>query len=72
MKTAKQAVDNLSRMLRSDRRRDGLGVREAAKRIGISPATYSRLENGGVPSLETLVMVCDWYGISLGVLFDAN
>lgn len=38
------------------------GVREAAKEIGISPATLSRVENGKVPDLDTFGKVCGWLG----------
>lgn len=43
-------------------RRQGRGVREAAKEAGISPATLSRIENGKVPDLETFGKVCAWLG----------
>lgn len=38
------------------------GVRAAAKEIGISPATLSRIENGHVPDLEKFVKICAWLG----------
>lgn len=41
-------------------RRGTLGVRAAAKEIGISPATLSRIENGHVPDLVTFAAVCRW------------
>jgi len=40
--------------------RAGKGVREAAKEVGISPATLSRVENGHVPDLETYRKICLW------------
>lgn len=43
-------------------RRGTLGVRAAAKEIGISPATLSRIENGHVPDLVTFAAVCRWLG----------
>ena len=42
--------------------RGTLGVRAAAKEIGISPATLSRIENGHVPDLTTFAAVCRWLG----------
>lgn len=42
--------------------RAGKGVREAAKEVGISPATLSRVENGHVPDLETYRKICLWLG----------
>lgn len=38
------------------------GVRAAAKEIGISPATLSRIENGNMPDLEKFVLICKWLG----------
>lgn len=43
-------------------RRAGKGIREAAKEVGVSPATLSRVENGKVPDLETFGKVCSWLG----------
>lgn len=42
------------------KRRGALGVRAAAKEIGISPATLSRIENQHVPDLATFAAVCAW------------
>lgn len=42
--------------------RDGRGIREAAKEVGISPATLSRVENRKVPDLETFGKICAWLG----------
>jgi transcriptional regulator with XRE-family HTH domain len=43
-------------------RRGTLGVRAAAKEIGVSPATLSRIENGHVPDLVTFAAICRWLG----------
>ncbi len=43
-------------------RRAGKGIREAAKEIGISPATLSRVENKKIPDLETFGKICKWLG----------
>ena len=42
------------------KRRGNMGVRAAAKEIGISPTTLSRIENGHVPDIGTLEKVCAW------------
>jgi len=42
------------------RRRGNMGVRAAAREIGISPSTLSRIENGHVPDVATLEKVCAW------------
>ncbi len=43
-------------------KRAGMGIREAATEIGISPATLSRVENGKVPDLDTFGRICSWTG----------
>lgn len=43
-------------------KRGALGVRAAARDVGISPATLSRVENGNVPDLETFEKLCRWLG----------
>jgi len=40
-------------------RRGNEGIREFAKKLGISPATLSRVENGKLPDLETFSKICD-------------
>lgn len=40
-------------------RRGGEGIREFAKKLGVSPATLSRIENGKLPDLETFSKICD-------------
>lgn len=53
-------ISELGRMVAS--RRGTLGVRAAAKEIGISPSTLSRVENGHVPDLATFAEICKWLG----------
>ena len=47
---------------RIQQRRLGKGIREAAKEVGVSSATLSRVENGKVPDLETFGKICAWLG----------
>lgn len=42
------------------KKRGVLGVRAAAAEVGISSATFSRVENGQMPDLETFDKVCEW------------
>ena len=51
-------IEKLGQMVTE--RRGTLGVRAAAKEIGISPATLSRIENGNVPDLATFASICQW------------
>jgi len=43
-----------------------MGLREAAKLIGVSPATLSRIENGKVPDLDTFSKLCKWLEVDPG------
>lgn len=47
---------------RMQERRADKGVRAAASEVGVSPATFSRVENGGIPDLETFSKICAWLG----------
>jgi transcriptional regulator with XRE-family HTH domain len=46
--------------------RAGRGIRSAAKEVGISPATLSRVEHGHVPDLETFHKICVWLNVDPG------
>jgi transcriptional regulator with XRE-family HTH domain len=39
-------------------RRRGIGIREFSRKLGISPATLSRIENGKLPDLATFSKIC--------------
>lgn len=41
-------------------KRGSRGVRAAAADVDISAATFSRVENGHMPDLETFVKICRW------------
>jgi len=44
-------------------RRGDLGVRAAAKEIGVSASTLSRVEGGHLPDLENFGLICGWLQI---------
>lgn len=46
-----------------------IDVRSAAKQIGTSAATLSRVENGKPPDTLTLASLCDWSGINMSECF---
>ena len=56
-------IDDLAQLML--RKRGSMGIRAAAKEIGISPTTLSRVERGHVPDLKTLDKVCEWIGADL-------
>jgi transcriptional regulator with XRE-family HTH domain len=58
------SLDSLGEVIIKKRNVDGLGVRAAAKEIGISSATLSRVENGYLPDLKNFTLICDWLDIN--------
>ena len=56
-------LESLGRLI--VKKRDGQGIRAAAKEIGISPATLSRVENGHLPDLENFKKICQWLNIDV-------
>ncbi len=49
--------------------RGNKSLREAAREIGISPATLMRVESGRVPDVETFGKLCIWLGVDPGAYF---
>ncbi|MXV79776.1 MAG: helix-turn-helix transcriptional regulator [Chloroflexi bacterium] len=53
-------------------RRGAQGVRQAAKEIGVSSATLSRVENGKQPDLLTFEKLCRWLQMSPSEFLDVG
>ena len=53
-------IDDFGRLLA--KKRGIRGVRAAALDAGVSPATFSRVENGHMPDLQTFASLCKWLG----------
>src|ERR1700761_3156314 len=51
-------IDDFGRLLA--KKRGNRGVRAAALDAGVSPATFSRVENGHMPDLKTFASLCKW------------
>lgn len=58
-----EILENLGR--RVSEKRGAQGIRAAAKEIGISHATLSRVERGFLPDLENYKKICKWLGVDL-------
>lgn len=54
-------LESLGRLVA--KKRGARGIRAAAKEIGISPSTLSRVEGGHLPDLENYRKICTWLGI---------
>ncbi len=70
---ASRPQDRISLLIKAKRTETGLGVREAAKVVKISAATFSRLERGigeTLPDVTTLEKLARWIGVPLGELLD--
>ena len=48
------------------------GVREAAREVGVSAATLSRIENGKQPDLGTFEKLCRWLNINPNEFLDVG
>lgn len=46
-----------------------IGIREAAKQIGVSPATLSRCENENIPTVLFYANICKWLDIPMETFF---
>lgn len=58
--TESEAAEHLSELVRQERRRLGLGLREAARTCGVGFSTLSRVERGIPPSFEGFVRIARW------------
>lgn len=55
-----EILENLGRLVKE--KRGDQGIRSAAKEVGISHATLSRVEQGFLPDLENYKKICKWLG----------
>lgn len=68
-----QSSDEVGARLRAHRERAGIGVRELARRLRLSPSMISQIETGKTrPSVGTLYAVVSELGVSLDELFAPN
>ena len=59
-------LEDIGRLVLAKRTERGLGIRAAAKEVGISHATLARVEKGFLPDLENYEKICTWLGIETG------
>ena len=57
------SLDQLGELVSSKRDEAGLGLRATAEKIGISPATLSRVEQGQLPDLANFSKICRWLNV---------
>ena len=68
--TVKQKIEIFGRRIVTER--GAKGVREAAREIGVSPATLSRVERGFMPDLETFGKICRWLKVDPAEILGFN
>ncbi len=66
------SLDALGQLIADKRGRNG--IRATAKKIGISPATLSRVEHGHLPDLANFQKICRWLKVDPSTVlgFDAD
>jgi transcriptional regulator with XRE-family HTH domain len=57
-------LEDLGRLVLARRNERGIGIRAAAKEVGISHGTLARVEKGFFPDLENYEKINRWLGIS--------
>lgn len=63
----------LANRVKAKRNSDGLSARAAAKHLGMSAATISRVETGShLPERDHLLRLADWAGVPLGATARAE
>lgn len=71
--TAATALLSAGERLRLERERQGVSLRELARRIGVSASLVSQIERGKVrPSVGTLYAIVTELGLSMDAVFDAD
>jgi transcriptional regulator with XRE-family HTH domain len=65
--------DGVGQRLRAERERQGMSLRELARRLGMSPSALSQIETGrSRPSVGTLYAIVTELGMSLDELFGSS
>ncbi len=63
----------INKKLKQLRLLEGLTQQQLAEKLHLSRVNYTRYETGAVrPDYETLILLADFYDISLDELFDRN
>jgi transcriptional regulator with XRE-family HTH domain len=56
-------LEDMGRLILEKRNERGLGIRAAAREVGISHATLARVEKGFLPDVENFEKIRRWLGI---------
>jgi transcriptional regulator with XRE-family HTH domain len=58
--------------LDAQREAKGLSWRQAAKEIGVSSSTFSRLSQGKLPDVENFVAILNWLGLDARAFYTVE
>ena len=64
--------ESIGRIIAGLRKEKGCTQEELAKAVGISTQAVSKWECGGMPDLELLPAIADYFHISIDTLFHRN
>lgn len=65
-------MDKLAEKLRERMDLDGMSVRSAGQKIGVSHSTVARIVHGEAVDVDTLVKVCDFLNIPVESVLDVR
>ncbi len=69
-KPGKLELSDLGRLVRAERSRRGMSLREAALALGIPFNTLARVEKGHVPDLPKFKRLIEWCGADINQFFE--
>lgn len=65
-------LGDLGRLVRSERLRHGMSLRDAASATGIPFNTLARVEKGHVPDLQKFKRLVEWCGVDINLFFETQ
>jgi len=65
-------MEKLANLLKQRMKIEGLAVRDVAAKTGVSHSTIARAANGETVSVDTLVALCTYLGVSLGSVLSTE
>lgn len=65
-------IETIGKQIASLRKEKGIKQEELAKYVGVSTQAVSKWENGGVPDIELLPKIADFFAVSIDSLFSRN
>ena len=66
------SIEMIGKQIASLRKEKGIKQEELAKYVGVSTQAVSKWENGGVPDVELLPKIADFFSVSVDSLFGRN